>query len=187
MRWHVDVPLDRARIRRVTDRRHLETLVPYVLCQTHKHGIDCHPARWPSSCFQDLIGARILPGFDPDTLFRLLPRWNRATIWDAVGLVPPPPPIEAMSLEELCQAARSAINPGAADNSRSGRDANAATLQIAAGLGYGRVEMRRATRLPETTIRRLLRRPIDPRLHRALQQQIRLHRAVAALARRRAA
>jgi hypothetical protein len=37
--------------------------VTYLLKQPVKHGLDVHPALWTGSCFLDLIGARLIPGF----------------------------------------------------------------------------------------------------------------------------
>jgi len=47
----------------VDDRSHLVSLVRYVLTQPSHHKVDTPDAVWPGSCFQDLIGARWIPGF----------------------------------------------------------------------------------------------------------------------------
>ena len=81
-------PLDRARIRPVSSRSHLRTLVRYVLDQTTHHTLSTapHPALWPGSSFWDLVGARAMPGFGATPLREALPRLTSDDVWGAVGL-----------------------------------------------------------------------------------------------------
>lgn len=65
--------LARAHLRPVDGRSHLETLVSYLVKQPQKHGI-LASATWPGTCAPDLLGARVLPGFDPTAIARALPR-----------------------------------------------------------------------------------------------------------------
>lgn len=78
-------PVTPARVRPVETRAHLESLVRYVLGQVAHHGLAAHPALWTGSCFQDIVGARWLPGLGL-RLGEALPRLTRATVLDAVGL-----------------------------------------------------------------------------------------------------
>lgn len=49
-------------IGQVRSRRHLETLVEYLLLQTLHHKLSVHPASWTGSCIHDLLGTRLLSG-----------------------------------------------------------------------------------------------------------------------------
>ena len=74
------IALASARIKPVEGRRHLETLGEYVTLNPRKHGVAA-PALWSGSCFQDLVGARVLPGFTPRLLASLLPRFRMRTLY----------------------------------------------------------------------------------------------------------
>ncbi len=67
-------PLARAHVRPVDGRSHLETLVGYLVRQPVKHGLIAPVATWAGTCAPDLLGARLLPGFDPTAIARALPR-----------------------------------------------------------------------------------------------------------------
>ena len=67
-------PLQRAHVRPVGDRRHLETLVAYLVRQPSHHGLRGGEALWVGSCAQDLLGVRRLAGFEPSRIADLLPR-----------------------------------------------------------------------------------------------------------------
>ena len=58
------------RLQPVGGRRHLERLVSYLLDQPLPHGVDTHPGLWEGGAFVDLVGARLLPGFDHTRLWR---------------------------------------------------------------------------------------------------------------------
>lgn len=67
----------------VKSRRHLESLVPYILTQTVHHGLPTHPALWTGSSFLDIVGARVLPGLTLH-LSRVLPRMRLEDVYRAV-------------------------------------------------------------------------------------------------------
>lgn len=86
-----------ARVRPVRSRDHLERLVAYVIGQPARHELTTSPARWWGSCFQDLVGARVVRHFDARTIRRELPRLRDADIWAAAGLRPLQPlPVERL-------------------------------------------------------------------------------------------
>jgi hypothetical protein len=99
----------------VNGRSHLENLVPYVLTQTAHHGLAKHPAAWIGSCLPDLVGARVLPGFDRTRLEAALPRYplDEAALL-TVGLdFPLPHPdreaLRALGATRLWRAAGAAV------------------------------------------------------------------------------
>ena len=57
------VSIGAADIRRVRDRSHMLWLVRYFLTQLPHHRLPGDPALYSGSCFQDLIGARVIDGF----------------------------------------------------------------------------------------------------------------------------
>ena len=75
-----------ARIRPVESRFHMEVLVSYILRQTVRHHIDLRPGAWAGSCLADLLGARRLPGFDRQVLWKVLPRISMERLLREVGL-----------------------------------------------------------------------------------------------------
>ncbi len=114
---------DPARVRPVEGRRHLLSLVTYLLSQPRRHGLAADPALWTGSCFQDLVGARRLSGYDGHLLRMALPRWRPASVVSAVGMdsLPPPlpePRLPALGLEQIARAASAAF---AAPSSLRGR------------------------------------------------------------------
>ncbi len=85
MRNRAVVELAPSYISPVKSRRHMATLVGYILNQPRHHGLAVHPALWTGSCFPDRIGARALPGLDLQ-LCRALPRLQTREICREVGL-----------------------------------------------------------------------------------------------------
>lgn len=87
-------PLFPADVRPVDGPGHLLWLVRYILLQSWKHGLAEHPALWSGSCFQDLVGARRIPGWSPP-LSQALPRWRLREAHAILGL--PPGRLEPLS------------------------------------------------------------------------------------------
>lgn len=76
-----------ARVRPVDTRSHLRSLVPYLLTQVQRHGLDEHPALYSGSCFPDLIGARVVEGLDiPARVGQVLPRFRLRAAFESVGI-----------------------------------------------------------------------------------------------------
>jgi hypothetical protein len=82
-----DASLEPARIRPVQSRAHLQWLLRYLLTQCRHHGLQEHDALYSGSCFQDLVGARLVDGLDLQIRV-LLPRFRLRDAYLAVGLPP---------------------------------------------------------------------------------------------------
>ncbi|MBN1335945.1 MAG: hypothetical protein JXB39_08300 [Deltaproteobacteria bacterium] len=188
LRPHALVPPEAARVRPVEGRSHLESLVRYLLGQPVHHGIPVHPALWTGSCFLDLAGARLLPGFR-DRLPELLPRLPRSAVFRAVGL----PPDAVRPADDACirtlgparlhAAATAVVGLGPV---LSGRAADvvavrAAASALARGAGIATAESAHAFGLPLRTVQRLARSSIDPALSEAIRRRLTLEESVAAL------
>lgn len=78
LRGGAAAPLGSARVAPVASREDLERLLRELL--------GAHGALGSGSCFADLVGARVLPGFAP-RLTRALPRFSPGQACDAVGLL----------------------------------------------------------------------------------------------------
>src|SRR5688572_11527742 len=85
-----ELTLEEPFLRVVTTRAHLRWCVGYVLTQVEHHDLPVHPALWTGSCFQDLIGARRLRGFDARPLREELPKTRLRDLLSIVGLEPTP-------------------------------------------------------------------------------------------------
>ncbi|MBT3223324.1 MAG: hypothetical protein HN348_29980 [Proteobacteria bacterium] len=159
----------------VDGRKHLETLISYVLNQTKHHGIQSNPTLWPGSCFHDLIGARLLPGFDADLLRRILPRLRDETIYAKVNLPPlVPASDEQLSLVGLKQLRQSATRTLPQPHGYRGRPSRTATVQLARQLGFQTAEIARALHMSPRTIRELTAAPREPTVEYAIRMQVSL-------------
>ena len=90
------------RVRPISSRSHLERSLPYVLRQSDHHGLQGapHPALWPGSTFLDLVGARLLKGFQPQNLARALPcQGSRKLPSVSPGKVPSEPGLKTSAFE----------------------------------------------------------------------------------------
>lgn len=181
------VRIDPARVREVEGRAHLERLVHYVLDQSTHHGLDVHPALWSGSCFADLIGARVLPGFS-NRLGSLLPRFRLRTAYSAVRLSRDQPlepltgaavrSLGACRLRDAASAAVAAPGPllGSEDHVL---DARAAVVIIGLSEGFSTSELSFALGLPLRNVQRLAHRGVDERILRATRLRLALEEAIA--------
>lgn len=84
-----DLELTRPHVKPVKSQDHLRNAVPYILNQTDHHQVGGSSAPlWTGSAFLDLIGARLLVGFDLTVLRQELPRMRARDLYEAVGLDP---------------------------------------------------------------------------------------------------
>jgi REP element-mobilizing transposase RayT len=181
------LPIDPARARPVRDRPHLESLVDYVLGQPGHHGIPVHPALWTGSCFPDLVGARVLPGFR-DRLGDVLPRLPRQAVFRAAGLPPAidlPPAgddlvrsLGACRLRDAATAAL-AVGPQLAGRTTGVVLARAAACRIAQASGIARAEIVHALGLPLRTAQRLVHYPVEDSLLDAVRRRLALEELAA--------
>lgn len=177
--------LEPARIRPVESRSHMLWLVRYVLTQAPHHGLPTHPALCSGSCFLDLVGARVIPGFTL-CLGEVLPRLQRSELYRIVGLggeVQPAPDelVRARGAVRLRDAARAALALGPDPDGRTPCEVSArravAALGLAARLSAN--DLAWALRVPLRTIGRLARGAVPPQLARAIRLRLALEDAVA--------
>ena len=178
--------LDPARIRPVETRAHLQWLVRYVLTQPQHHGLPTAPALWSGSCFQDLVGARQVPGLTL-RITDALPRLTRRELHKLVEL--PPAKLKPATDEAVRTAgaarlvaaagASLAVGPTLEGNKPTVVQARRAAAQLAAAAQIPATEVAwalgstpRATRrlteppVPAATIKALrLRLTLEDRLH----------------------
>ena len=189
LRALTEVPFAPVHVKPVTDRDHLKTLVRYVLQQGPHHGLPTHPALAAGSCFADLVGARILPGFE-QRLPRLLPRLQPSDIYAAASLPLARPPLPADD-DALAQAgaarllaacaAAVAAPPGLAGREPWVVDARAAFVQLAQAAGLPTRVVARIGELPQRTVQSLVHRTVPSSLLDAGRLRIALEDAVATL------
>ncbi|MBT3220370.1 MAG: hypothetical protein HN348_14890 [Proteobacteria bacterium] len=174
-----------ARFWEVNGRFHLKTLIRYVLDQTSHHklqGVE-HPALWTGSNFQDLIGARCLPGLDVALLQQHLPRLRSEEVFFAVGLQEfGPASDDALSecgLGALVKAGAAAL---AAPPDLPGRrlicvQARAAVAQLAHRIGYQSLQLADALQVTRRSAQRMRQFPVPPQLVKAIRMQVALRLA----------
>ncbi len=180
----VDVRL--AHVEPVRDRQHLKRLIPYMVRQVEHHGLSGHPALWTGSCFQDLVGARIVPGVTP-RVRELVPRLRTETLLEAAGLPPSIPLLDDAALRALgpTRIAAAASSAFAAGPPLSGREAPVMGAKITAAvlagqLGIATAEIAWSLSLSPRSARRLAACSASPQALRALRIRIALEEAVAA-------
>ena len=177
-----------ARVRPIEDRSHLRSLVPYVLAQVRRHGLAGHPATDPGSCFQDLVGARVVTGLRvAEALAEALPRFRLRTAHEAVGL--PQEPLRPTTLERVREvgafvlaraaAAAFALPAPMAARSRLASQARAAACALGSAAGIPTDHLADALGVGRGAVRHLNRRTITPGQRDAVLLQLALQAAVA--------
>lgn len=169
-------PVERARVREVESRAHAEWLVRYVLTQVCHHGVVEHPALRTGSCFQDLVGARALPGLHL-RLAAALPRLAQDLPAQAVGLggrtLAPADDdaLRAAGGARLVSAAASfrAVDPALAGKAAAVVEARRAVAQLAREAGIANSEVAWALKLTPRAARRLTAPPAPATLLRAVR------------------
>ena len=148
----------------VDSRAYLHTLVRYVFRQASEKGLG-RDALWTGSSFQDLVGARRLPGLAPRAIFQELPRLRFDEVARLVGLRHPPRRAKApRSVPDAVSAAASACAAAPSLEGRSApeRRARIAVVAACAGAGIGRAEVRRCLARSRWTINRMAAEGADP-------------------------
>jgi hypothetical protein len=184
------VQLQTPHLQPIESRAHLERVVTYQLRQTAKHDVasTASAALWTGSCFLDLVGARLLPGFDASLLQAELPRLRARLLFGAVGLAPVP--LEPASNDTLRRAGAArlvtlaaavyAVGPALVGRGRLVVAARALAVQVANRCGLPASEVRLLLGVNQSTTWRLTQRPTDPRAARALRLRLTLEQRVAA-------
>lgn len=85
-RLRPDLEFKPAHLEPVVSDAHMWRLVRYELGQTKRHDLGSHPAIATGSCFPDLVGARLLPGYEPTRVVTELPAFRLGRAYTMVGL-----------------------------------------------------------------------------------------------------
>lgn len=181
-----DLQLDAPHLKLVDTRRYLRWLLTYLLVQPAKHGLDGHPALWTGSCFQDLVGARLLTGFSVAPLRAELPRLRLRSLFSDVGLkevlLRPAPDdlLRRAGAGRLADLAAGVYATGPELVGRSSLVVAARTLASAVGvqLGFSRAHLAPFLGATPQTIGRLASRRIEPAAERALRLRFGLEERV---------
>lgn len=176
-------PLAAVRIRPIDDRRHLESLLGYLVRQADHHGIGWSPLG-PGSCLPDVVGARRI-GFDPTPLAQALPRVDvpRAALV-AAGL---PAALPSVDLREVGAAQVWAAGLTVIGRAEArGRASDEVALRTAIRHLDLPQDAREHAGVPARTWQRLAHVAPDPALMDAIRRRVALERAVAEAAIRRA-
>lgn len=170
----------------VQTRSHLRRNVDYFLKQPWHHGLGLHPALDGGGCFQDLVCARKLPGFDPRLLKTALPRLTLEELLDAVdlpGSAVCPIPVDrlgAFGAQRIVDASAAALGVGPALDDRSA--AVVLVRRAAAHLGdlggIGRREIAVVLGSSARTVCRLAKEPIHPSILEAARRRLAIEEAV---------
>ena len=173
----------------VETRSHMNWLLDYLLGQLAHHELPVHPALWSGSCFADLVGARVIDGIQL-RLPEVLPRKRSSDIWTMVGLPPkglapvPDSRLRELGVDAIAAAAAFAVS---CDPALAGRpawvvDARAATAQLARGAGIQMGDVILGLGIKKQGVYKLLARPIDPMLLRAVRLRLAIDEEVRGLA-----
>jgi hypothetical protein len=162
-----DLELDPPHVKPVSTRSYLRWLVEYLLDQPRKHDLaGVHPALWTGSCFQDLIGLRLLPGFDPARIRAELPRLRQRHLFPHVGLTPSllaPADDDALHRAGAARivrlaAATCAVGPELKGRSRPVVEARALAVNLAARVGLATREVAGYLGVGTRAVQKLARR-----------------------------
>ncbi len=194
MRHRSAAPITPSWFTPVRSRQHLSNLVAYLLCQTGHHGLPGHPALWSGSCFQDLVGARVLRGHDSQ-LPTALPRLQRWEICRAVGLAEQDvQPLEIDRVRSLgaarilsASSAALGVGPDLEPRSRARFLVRVLTVRTGREAGLAREELSWVLGCSNRNIHRLEDVEIAEHLLRAVRIRLTLEQAVAAEQARKAA
>ena len=177
-----DLELKPPHLEPVDSRPYLLRLVAYVMRQPEKHGLATAPALWTGSCFQDLVRARVLPGFDPRQLAAELPRLRLREVFEGVGLEPRP--LVASGDEALRRAGAArlvdlatgvyAVDPELRGHTKPVVSARILAARIASTVGVPRGEVARFLGVSPQAVGRLAKRVVEPRALDALRRRLTL-------------
>lgn len=176
-------PIASPHVQVVERRAHLSWLVPYSIDQTEHHGIEGHPALWSGSCFQDLVGARVIGATDA-RIRTALPRLSRSDFFRMAGLPELSPAadelVRRVGAARIVDASAAAV---AADPSMRGIRADVvrarrASAQLGTSVGLSSAEMAWALGITARGVRKLAHEPCDAGAVSAARMQIAIAHAV---------
>lgn len=183
-----DLELEPGHMKPVVQRGHLQRLVSYCVRQPIKHGLaGVHPALYSGSCFQDLIGVRVLEGFSLSSLRVELPRLSQRELLPVAGLFPIP--IDSATDDELRRSGAARIVRLAADTFAVGPEligseravlrARALAVRTALGVGFSPRDLAQYLHVGLRTVQRLATSAVDRRGETALRRRLTLEDRVA--------
>ncbi|MBA2319957.1 MAG: hypothetical protein H0V89_02270 [Deltaproteobacteria bacterium] len=160
------------RFKPVEEQSHLLSCWPYVRGNREHHGLLANEG----SGIADIVGARLVPGFDPRRWERHIPRRTLAGMLEAVdfpGIEPmPKAEVRAHGSTALVRAAAGAIGwPEIESNLRVMVHARAAAIHIAGQAGIAAGEIRHALGISRSTAHRLGTRR-DPALEEGILRRL---------------
>ncbi len=172
--------------RPVETRSHVTWLVRYLLEQVLHHKIQgTHPALWTGSCFQDLVGARVIGGCRL-RLWDVLPRLPLSTVCRYVQLSPDEiAPIgdqrlRAAGVARLAAAASAAlaVPPDLRGKEPAVMLGKRAVSQLSRAAGIPRTEVAWALGVTVRTVTRLFDPLVEPAVMRAVRIRLTLEDVV---------
>lgn len=166
----------------VGTRAYLRWLVRYLIAQPERHGLGVDAALWTGSCFQDLVGARVLPGFEVTPLRNELPRLRLGGLFDALGLGTEPfrpaddDALDRAGVARLVDLAAGvyAVGPALMGRSTPVVSARALAATVAGLVGVPTSTLARFLGVVPRTVRSLAQRPPDVRAVLALRRRLAL-------------
>ncbi len=171
------VPFEPARIRPVTDQKHLRFSTVYTLRQDQRHGVRLDPLHDGSS-LPDLLGLRVLGTGLAERVALALPRVSPADLLPLLGAELSPLPLQ---LSPLADAAAGALALPDLDGQGAPRVlARRAAVQVALGSQLPVREVGDLLRITARSVRRIATEPAPDELVRAVCLQLRLRAALAA-------
>ncbi len=182
-----DLELKRPHLEPVGSRSYLRWLVRYLITQPEHHGLGVPSALWTGSCFQDLVGARLLGGFDVAPLRNELPRLRLGELFVHLGLGDEPflpaddEALARVSVARLVDLAAGvhAVGPTLMGRSTLVVAARSLVVSVAAVAGHGAPIVARFLGVVPRAVRYLARREVDPRAVLALRRRLALEERVA--------
>jgi hypothetical protein len=168
---HVEKPLAKPWYGPVKDRKHLLSLVRYHVIQVAKHKVQgAHPALWSGSCFQDIVGARVIEGLELLAAERLPRQQMAALACKEVGLAGfVPRPVSSTVLRELGMArikaaasAALAADPAMKGMTRTEILARSAAAQLGQLAGFAKSEIRWTLELTKQSLWAMLKKRSAP-------------------------
>jgi len=181
-----DLELKRPHIEPVGSRAYLGWLVRYVILQPRKHGLGASAALWTGSCFQDLVGARMLSGFCLAPLRNELPRLRLQHLFEELGLGSAPlvpagdRELGRVGPARLAELSAGAYAVGPALNGRAAPVVAARALAVHAArvAGLPISSLTRFLGVGPRAIRELARRAVPPRAVSTLRRRLALEERV---------
>lgn len=149
----------------VGNRAYLRSLVRYVFQQSSGLGLE-GDALWSGSSFQDLVGARVVPGIRPGGIFEELPRLRWGDVFGWVGVSARGiRPAGATNIEAACRAASAACcaDPSLVGRTLAVQRALRVVVRLSDDADLSPAELRRGIGLTRSGISRLRSRPPEPR------------------------